>query len=64
MHISCHLDSSKLQMADCVSGSLKVEQCNMAIQSISVGIVQNESMRMGLLVFLMGSDSEREARVA
>lgn len=44
VHISCHLDSSKLQMADCVSGSLKVEQCNMAIQSISVGIVQNESM--------------------
>ena len=51
-------------MADCISGSLKVEQCNMAIQSISVGIVQNESMCMGLLVFLMGSDSEREARVA
>lgn len=51
-------------MADCISGNLKVEQCNMAIQSISVGIVQNESMRMGLLVFLMSSDSEREARVA
>lgn len=31
-------------MRDCISGTIKVDQCNMAIKDISVGIVQNESM--------------------
>ena len=44
VHISCHLDSENLQMRDCISGTIKVDQCNMAIKDISVGIVQNESM--------------------
>ena len=44
MHISCHLDSENLQMRDCISGTIRVDQCNMAIKDISVGIVQNESI--------------------
>ena len=38
--------SSSVNIADGISGVLTVEQCNMAIQSISVGIVQNEQLSM------------------
>ena len=46
VHATCRVRSSSVNIADGISGVLTVEQCNMAIQSISVGIVQNEQLSM------------------
>ena len=43
--------SSSVNIADGISGVLTVEQCNMAIQSISIGIVQNEQLSMSAFFF-------------
>ena len=42
VHISCHLCSTWIRMGDGIRGSLKVDQCNMEIQNISIGVLQHE----------------------
>ena len=49
VHATCRVRSSSVHIADGISGVLTVEQCNMAIQSISVGIVQNEQLSIWIL---------------
>lgn len=45
VHISCHLCSTWIRMGDGIRGSLKVDQCNMEIQNISIGVLQHEKVR-------------------
>ena len=44
IHITCKVASSWIHIRDGISGALTIEQCNMEIQSISVGIVQTEML--------------------
>ena len=42
VHVSCHLDSTVIRIGHGVRGWINVDQCNMEIQNISIGIIQNE----------------------
>ena len=44
IHVTCKVASSWIHIRDGISGTLMIEQCNMEIQSISVGVVQTEML--------------------
>ena len=44
IHILCNINSSNTRMVEGIKGTIKVEQCNIQIHNISVGIVQNEDL--------------------
>lgn len=44
VHALCKIQSSNICMGEGVSGVLNVDQCNMEIQSISVAVVQRETI--------------------
>ena len=44
IHILCNISSCNTRMVEGIKGTIKVEQCNIQIHNISVGIVQNEDL--------------------
>ena len=44
IHITCKVAYSWIHIRDGIYGTLMIEQCNMEIQSISVGVVQTEML--------------------
>lgn len=44
VHATCNIQSADVKIMDGIKGSIQVDQCNMDITSISVGIVQNENL--------------------
>jgi len=44
VHATCKIHSSHICMSEGISGVLNVDQCNMEIQSISVAVVQQETI--------------------
>ncbi|KAK8812691.1 hypothetical protein WA538_004549, partial [Blastocystis sp. DL] len=46
VHATCKIHSSHICMSEGISGVLNVDQCNMEIQSISVAVVQQETIKV------------------
>ena len=63
VHATCKIHSSHICMSDGISGVLNVDQCNMEIQSISVAVVQQETISEIVLVRLIRRSAECGTRI-
>ena len=63
VHALCKIHSSHICADEGISGVLNVDQCNMEIQSISVAIVQNETISKDTSMEVIRRGSEWGARV-